>query len=137
LTLRFASLGSGSKGNCLVAEAGARGSETRVLLDCGLSPRETERRLAKLGLAPADLAGILVTHEHEDHAGQAYAFAAQHRLAVWLTWGTQAALAEAGKPPGAVETPSAISRCCRTRCRTMRASRCNSCSPTARSASAC
>lgn len=100
MTLRFASLGSGSKGNCLVAEAGA----TRLLLDCGLSPRETERRLAKLGLAPADLAGILVTHEHDDHAGQAYAFAAQHRLPVWLTWGTQAALAETGKPPGDVET---------------------------------
>jgi phosphoribosyl 1,2-cyclic phosphodiesterase len=100
VTLRFASLGSGSKGNCLVAEAGS----TRALLDCGLSPRETERRLARLGLAPADLAGILVTHEHDDHAGQAYAFAAQHRLPVWLTWGTQAALAESGKLPGAVDT---------------------------------
>jgi len=104
VTLRFASLGSGSKGNCLVAEAGARGSVTRLLLDCGLSPRETERRLARLGLAPSDLAGILVTHEHDDHAGQAYAFAAQHRLPVWLTWGTQAALAEAGKPPEGIET---------------------------------
>ena len=100
MTLRFASIGSGSKGNCLVAESG----KTRLLIDCGLSPRETERRLAKLGLAPADLAGILVTHEHDDHAGQAYAFGAQHRLPVWLTWGTQAALAEAGKPPGTVET---------------------------------
>ena len=39
MTLRFASIGSGSKGNCLVAEAGS----TRVLLDCGLSPRATER----------------------------------------------------------------------------------------------
>jgi phosphoribosyl 1,2-cyclic phosphodiesterase len=100
VTLRFASIGSGSKGNCLVAESG----NTRLLLDCGLSPRETERRLARLSLAPADLTGILVTHEHDDHAGQAYAFAALHRLPVWLTWGTQAALSDAGKPPGAVET---------------------------------
>ena len=76
MTLRFASIGSGSKGNCLVAEADG----TRVLVDCGLSPRETERRLARIGLAPADLAGILVTHEHDDHAGQAYPFAAQHKL---------------------------------------------------------
>jgi phosphoribosyl 1,2-cyclic phosphodiesterase len=97
--LRFASIGSGSKGNCLVAEAGG----TRVLLDCGLAPRETERRLARIGLAPADLSGILVTHEHDDHAGQAYPFAAQHRLPVWLTHGTQAALAESGKPPGDVQ----------------------------------
>jgi phosphoribosyl 1,2-cyclic phosphodiesterase len=100
VTLRFASLGSGSKGNCMVAEAGG----TRVLLDCGLAPRETERRLARLGLAPGDLAGILVTHEHDDHAGQAYAFAAQHRLAVWLTYGTRAALAESGKAAGEVQT---------------------------------
>jgi phosphoribosyl 1,2-cyclic phosphodiesterase len=102
MTLRFAAIGSGSKGNCLVAEADG----TRVLVDCGLSPRETERRLAKLGLAPADITGILVTHEHDDHAGQAYAFAALHRLPVWLTWGTQAALAESGKPPGEVQTRS-------------------------------
>jgi phosphoribosyl 1,2-cyclic phosphodiesterase len=102
MTLRFASIGSGSKGNCLVAEVGS----TRVLVDCGLSPRETERRLAKLGLAPADITGILVTHEHDDHAGQAYAFAAPHKLPVWLTWGTQAALAGSGKPPGDVQTRS-------------------------------
>jgi phosphoribosyl 1,2-cyclic phosphodiesterase len=100
VTLRFASIGSGSKGNCLVAEVG----DTRVLLDCGLAPRETERRLARIGLTPADITGILVTHEHDDHAGQAYPFAAQHRLPVWLTYGTQAALAESGKLPGEVET---------------------------------
>lgn len=102
MALRFASIGSGSKGNCLIVESGG----TRVLLDCGLSPRETERRLARVGLAPSDIAGILLTHEHDDHAGQAYPFAAQHRLPVWLTYGTQAALAESGKLPGGVETRS-------------------------------
>lgn len=100
MTFRFASLASGSKGNCLVAEAGP----TRVLLDCGLPPRETERRLARLGLSPGQLAAILVTHEHDDHAGYAYAFAAQHRLPVYLTHGTRAALAEAGNTQGSVET---------------------------------
>ena len=93
MTLRFASIGSGSKGTCLVAQVGS----TRVLVDCGLSPRETEKRLARIGLAPSDISGILVTHEHDDHAGQAYPFAAQHRLPVWLTHGTQAAMAESGK----------------------------------------
>ena len=100
MTLRFASLGSGSKGNCLVAEAG----DSRVLLDCGLAPREAGRRLARLGLAPADIDAILVTHEHEDHAGHAYAFAALHRVPVWLTHGTQAALAESGEAADGVET---------------------------------
>jgi phosphoribosyl 1,2-cyclic phosphodiesterase len=91
--VRFASLGSGSKGNCLVAEAAG----SRVLLDCGLAPRETARRLERLGLAPADIHGILVTHEHDDHAGHAYAFAAQHGIPVHLTHGTRRAQEVAGK----------------------------------------
>ena len=91
--IRFASLASGSKGNCLVVESGA----TRALLDCGLAPRETERRLARLGLGPADLSAVLITHEHDDHAGHAFAFAALHGLTVCLTYGTRAALADAGK----------------------------------------
>ena len=91
--IRFASLASGSKGNCLVAEAGA----SRVLLDCGLGPRETARRLARLGLAPADISAILVTHEHDDHVGGAFAFAARHGLPVWITHGTWRAASEAGK----------------------------------------
>src|SRR5258706_15560518 len=106
MTLRFASIGSGSKGNCLVAEVG----KTRVLLDCGLAPRETERRLASIGLAPSDISGILVTHEHDDHAGQAYPFAALHRLPVWLTHGTQVAMAEFGKVPGDVDTRTILGR---------------------------
>lgn len=97
--MRFASLASGSKGNCLVAEAAG----SRVLLDCGLSPRETERRLAKLGLAPTDVQGILVTHEHDDHVGHAYPFAALHGIPVYLTHGTRRAQEEAGKPADGVE----------------------------------
>jgi phosphoribosyl 1,2-cyclic phosphodiesterase len=97
--VRFASLGSGSKGNCLVAEAGG----TRVLLDCGLSPRETGRRLARLGIAPDELHAILVTHEHDDHVGHAYPFAAQHGLPVYLTHGTRRAQEAAGKAGEGVE----------------------------------
>ena len=96
--MRFASLGSGSKGNCLVAEAAG----SRVLLDCGLAPRETARRLERLGLAPADIHGIVLTHEHDDHAGQAYAFAAQHGIAVHLTHGTRRAQEAAGKDAAGV-----------------------------------
>jgi phosphoribosyl 1,2-cyclic phosphodiesterase len=96
--VRFASLGSGSKGNCLVAEAAG----SRVLLDCGLAPRETARRLERLGLAPADIHGIVLTHEHDDHAGQAYAFAAQHGIAVHLTHGTRRAQEAAGKAAAGV-----------------------------------
>jgi phosphoribosyl 1,2-cyclic phosphodiesterase len=104
--LRFASLASGSKGNCLVAEADG----TRVLLDLGLNLRDTERRLARLGLAPADLAGILVTHEHGDHACGVFDFAAAHRITVYLTYGTLLALEAEGKVIDGVKTVIVNSR---------------------------
>ena len=91
--LRFASLASGSKGNCLVAEVGG----TRLLIDCGLNLRDTERRLARLNLMPSEIDGILVTHEHGDHACGAFDFAAAHGTTVYLTHGTLGALRAEGR----------------------------------------
>jgi phosphoribosyl 1,2-cyclic phosphodiesterase len=82
--VRFAYLGSGSQGNGLVVQAGA----TTLLLDCGFPVADTVRRLARLGLAPGDLSGILVTHEHTDHIGGVPAFARRFALPVWLSHGT-------------------------------------------------
>jgi phosphoribosyl 1,2-cyclic phosphodiesterase len=98
--LRFASLGSGSGGNCLVAEV----AETRVLIDCGLKLRDTERRLARLDLLPGQISAILITHEHGDHAGCAFDFAAAHSVAVYLTYGTLLALRDEGKVLDGVRT---------------------------------
>jgi len=86
--MRFACLGSGSEGNAVVVEAGA----SRVLLDCGFSIKETVFRLARLGLSPADLSGIVVTHEHSDHIGGVFRFANKFNLPVWLTHGSLAYL---------------------------------------------
>lgn len=82
--MRFASLGSGSAGNALVVEVG----QTRVMLDCGFSMKETEARLARLALCPEDIAGMIVTHEHDDHAGGAFKFSAKHQIPMWMTYGT-------------------------------------------------
>jgi len=87
--MRFASLGSGSRGNALVVEQ----ERTRLMLDCGYPVRETERRLARLDLAPGDLAGILITHEHSDHIAGAYKFARKYGLPIWMTHGTQTGFA--------------------------------------------
>ena len=82
--MRFASLGSGSAGNALVVEV----KRTRLMLDCGFGIKDTETRLARLDLSPADINGIVITHEHDDHAGGAFKFAAKHNIPVWLTYGT-------------------------------------------------
>lgn len=82
--MRFASLGSGSRGNALVVEAG----KTRVMLDCGFAVRETTQRLARLELTPEHISAVVVTHEHTDHIGGVAAFARKFNLPVWLTHGT-------------------------------------------------
>ncbi len=65
------------------------------MLDCGFAIRETERRLQKLDMQPADLSGIVVTHEHQDHVGGVFKFARRHRLPVWLSFGTYQAVQKA------------------------------------------
>jgi len=82
--MRFSSIGSGSAGNALVVEQ----SSTRLLLDCGFGLRDTEQRLARISLSPDQLTGILITHEHEDHAGGVFKLARKYRIPVWLTHGT-------------------------------------------------
>jgi phosphoribosyl 1,2-cyclic phosphodiesterase len=84
--MRFASLGSGSRGNGTLIEAGA----TCVLVDCGFTMRDTEARLARLGKTAANVTAILVTHEHSDHIGGVVPFARRHNLPVWMTVGTRA-----------------------------------------------
>jgi phosphoribosyl 1,2-cyclic phosphodiesterase len=63
--MRLTVLGSGSTGNAVLICAG----QTRVLVDAGLSAKETVRRLALVGEDVARLDGVVITHEHSDHAG--------------------------------------------------------------------
>lgn len=62
--MRLTVLGSGSTGNAVLICAG----ETRVLVDAGLSAKETARRLALVGEDASKLDGVIITHEHGDHA---------------------------------------------------------------------
>jgi phosphoribosyl 1,2-cyclic phosphodiesterase len=57
-------LGSGSRGNCCAVES----EGTALLIDAGFSAREVERRAEAAGLDLGQVAGIVLTHEHGDHA---------------------------------------------------------------------
>lgn len=82
--MRFSSLGSGSEGNALLVEV----DQTAVLMDCGFGLQDTIVRLARLGISPDQLSGIVVTHEHSDHIGGVARLSRKFNLPVWLTHGT-------------------------------------------------
>jgi phosphoribosyl 1,2-cyclic phosphodiesterase len=82
--MRFASLGSGSEGNALLVQAGS----STVMLDCGFNLTESVSRLARLGLTPEALTGIVVTHEHGDHVAGVARLARKYSIPIWLTHGT-------------------------------------------------
>lgn len=84
--MQFASLGSGSRGNCTLV----RSATTCVMIDCGFSLADTRRRLERAAVGLEDISGILVTHEHTDHAKGVAALARRHGIAVYATRGTAA-----------------------------------------------
>lgn len=92
MTVTLQVLGSGSRGNCcaIVAEGAL------VLVDAGFSAREIERRAALAGLDLAATAGIVLTHEHGDHAQGAVRLAERLRVPIVASAGTLAALKARG-----------------------------------------
>lgn len=86
--MRVSVLASGSGGNACVVESGA----TRILVDAGLSGREIERRMRDRGIDPESIAGVFVTHEHNDHSSGALAFSTRWSCPVFATPGTAWAL---------------------------------------------
>ena len=86
--MRFASLGSGSKGNATLVEA----DSSCLLVDCGFSMRETVKRLQAIQRTPQQLSAIVVTHEHGDHIKGVLPLARKYQLPVYMTAGTAAAI---------------------------------------------
>jgi phosphoribosyl 1,2-cyclic phosphodiesterase len=82
--LRIASLGSGSRGNATLVQH----EQTTLLVDCGFSLRETERRLGEFGLQASDIDAILITHEHGDHIRGVKSFIRKHATPLYMTHGT-------------------------------------------------
>ncbi|RNI29143.1 MBL fold metallo-hydrolase [Rufibacter latericius] len=75
------SLASGSNGNCYYL-----GNEQEaVLVDAGISCRETERRMQRLGLSMEKVKAIFISHEHSDHIKGLSVLAKKYRLPVYIT----------------------------------------------------
>jgi phosphoribosyl 1,2-cyclic phosphodiesterase len=96
LTLRFASLGSGSRGNALLVETG----DMLVMIDCGLTRSSLEERFKAVQRDPRDLSAVLITHEHGDHSQGVVPFLRRYAVPVWATPGTAGAIPGLGRRHG-------------------------------------
>ena len=84
MSLYVASLNSGSNGNCYYIGNGREA----VLVDAGLSCRETERRMARLNLSMKTVKAIFISHEHGDHIKGVNVLSKKYSLPVYFTEGT-------------------------------------------------
>lgn len=94
-------LASGSRGNSAIIAS----SKTRILLDAGISCRETFKRMKAIGEDPHSLTAILITHEHSDHVFGLRVLAKKLNIPVFMTAPTHQAWSKAlrdedGELPG-------------------------------------
>jgi phosphoribosyl 1,2-cyclic phosphodiesterase len=81
MSLHITSLNSGSNGNCYYIGNAAEA----VLIDAGISCRETERRMLELGLLMTSVKAIFVSHEHSDHITGVPGISKKYQLPVYIT----------------------------------------------------
>ena len=89
MALTLASLNSGSNGNCYYI---GNNSEA-VLIDAGISCRETERRLKRLDLSIEKVKAIFITHEHNDHISGLHRLIKRHSIPVYVSLATRQSFA--------------------------------------------
>ncbi|MGG5902171.1 MBL fold metallo-hydrolase [Sphingobacterium daejeonense] len=82
--IRYAALASGSNGNSYYIAKG----NTAVLVDAGINNKHLHLRMAALGINPASISAIFVTHEHTDHICGLSVFAKRYQIPIYLTQGT-------------------------------------------------
>ena len=81
MPLQIASLNSGSNANCYYIG----NSNEAILIDAGLSCRETEKRMKRLGLNISLVKAIFISHEHCDHIAGLRILTKKYRLPVYIT----------------------------------------------------
>lgn len=81
MSLYTASLNSGSNGNCYYVG----NHHDAVLIDAGISCRETETRMARLGLSMRMVRAIFISHEHSDHIRGLAVLSKKYQVPVYIT----------------------------------------------------
>lgn len=82
--MQFASIASGSSGNCLYTG----NDDTHLLIDAGISKKRIEEGLREFCVEPGDIDAVLITHEHSDHIKGLGVLARKYRLPIYATRGT-------------------------------------------------
>jgi phosphoribosyl 1,2-cyclic phosphodiesterase len=90
MSVTISVLASGSRGNSIYVAT----PKVRLLIDVGLSAREIERRLERIGVRAGDLDALVITHEHRDHVSGVGPLSRRYRLPVYLNRATCANLPE-------------------------------------------
>ena len=86
--IQFMSLVSGSSGNSSLITDG----DTTFLIDCGVSGKKLEERLADVNISPQSISGVLITHEHSDHTAGVGVIARRYSLPLYATEKTFSAM---------------------------------------------
>lgn len=86
--MRYSILASGSTGNSFFIGT----EQTRLLVDVGLSAKQIEALMKEIGEDPAQLHGILITHEHSDHIKGLSVFARRYQLPIYCNYATWQAI---------------------------------------------
>src|ERR1700743_638834 len=81
MSLFITSLNSGSNGNCYYIG----NKREAILVDAGISCRETEKRMARLGLSMHKVKAIFISHEHSDHIRGVEVLAKKYDIPVYIT----------------------------------------------------
>lgn len=81
MPLFLSSLNSGSNGNCYYIG----NEQDAVLIDAGISCRETIQRMARLGLSIQNVRAIFISHEHSDHIRGVGVLSRKYKIPVYMS----------------------------------------------------
>ena len=82
--MKYCSIASGSNGNCYYVADG----EDAILVDVGINAKHVELRMHNLGIDPASIKAIFITHEHTDHIRGLSVFSKRYQIPVYITAGS-------------------------------------------------